>query len=300
MLCARDICCRLGGVDILRDVSIDVAPGEVVAVIGPNGAGKSTLMQVLTGDLAATSGAVTIDGVELSRWTPYELAQKRAVVHQSSSTQFPITAYDVISMGRLAYRRTSLKMMNERIILHAARSVGVEPLLTRLYPTLSGGESQRVHLARAIAQLGNAPSGKLLVLDEPTSALDPSHVASFLTLIRALARELNIAVLCVLHDLNAVSACADRVVALRDGRVVASGATAVVLSETTLRDIYGPGLSLIRADDGRLAVIPSLSTPDEPRRDSSATTNVEQKPSRRTQTPNQLLNPHSKEITCKP
>ncbi|MEO6392041.1 MAG: heme ABC transporter ATP-binding protein [Pyrinomonadaceae bacterium] len=228
---ARKITYQIGSQALLTDVSIRVAPGEVVAIIGPNGAGKSTLRKILTGDLEPASGVVLMSGRPLSEWTTLDRARVRAVLPQDSSLNFPFTVQEVVLMGRTPHVRGSETANDHRIAAEALAAVEADQLRERLYPTLSGGERQRVHLARMLAQVWEAAGSatRYLLLDEPTTSLDIAHQHSALRVVRRFSGE-GVGVFVVLHDLNLAAQYADRIVMLKAGRVVAEGIPELILT----------------------------------------------------------------------
>lgn len=238
MIAAEAVTVRAGRRALLGDVSLAVATGEVVAVVGPNGAGKSTLLRVLTGEAVPEAGQVLCDGRPLSAWTPLALAQRRAVVSQHVAIAFPMSAAEVVGLGRLPWHGTAGAARDGAAMTAALAAAGVAHLGGRAYVTLSGGERQRVQIARALAQLDGAPRPAALLLDEPTASLDVRHGAAVLALLRRLARD-GLAILVVLHDLNEAAFVADRVAVLADGRLEALGPAAAVLRPALLERIYG-------------------------------------------------------------
>ncbi len=219
---------------ILDRVSLAVAPGELVIVLGPNGAGKSTLLGALAGDRALASGEVRLDGRPLSAWSGHERAQRRAVVEQKSTLNAAFRAREVVMLGRA----------DEDIARRALAEVGLDHAADRLYPALSGGEQQRVQIARALTQIwGTTPSA--LLLDEPVSALDVSVQHAVMALARRRARA-GCAVLMTLHDLNLAAQYADRVALLSAGRMIAIGAPAAVLTPATIGAVFGFEVSVLR------------------------------------------------------
>jgi iron complex transport system ATP-binding protein len=217
---------EIHGKALLRDVSLSVAPGEVVALIGPNGAGKSTLLRALAGDLKPTSGSASLNGIDLQRWRPRDLARHRAVVAQHADRDCQLTALEIIELGRLpwshlAWGRPGADANGLRAIEQAMAATGADRLRDRRYATLSGGERQRVHLARALAQLFGAEgyAGRLLILDEPTSHMDIAAQLASLELVARLAKT-GLSVIVALHDL-AAAAFADLVCVVRDGTALA-------------------------------------------------------------------------------
>jgi iron complex transport system ATP-binding protein len=234
---------------LLHDVSLALAPGEIVAVVGPNGAGKSTLLRVMTGERAPQAGRVLCEGRPLGAWTPLALARRRAVVSQHVALSFPMSAAAVVGLGRLPWHGTAEAARDEAAVAAALGEVGVGHLARRIYATLSGGERQRVQIARALAQLDGAARPAALLLDEPTASLDVRHGAAVLALLRRLSRS-GLAILVVLHDLNEAAYVADRVAMLAEGRLEALGPAASILRPALLERVYGIGF---RSHDGVLA-----------------------------------------------
>ncbi|MCT2586761.1 heme ABC transporter ATP-binding protein [Actinophytocola sp. S1-96] len=216
---------------VLHGVSLTVAAGEVVAVVGPNGAGKSTTVGLLSGDLPAAAGTVTVAGRPVRAWRPAELAMRRAVLPQWTTVAFPFTVTQVVAMGRAPWAGTALAD-DETAVAEAMAATEVTGFAARTFGTLSGGERARVALARVLAQ--RAP---LLLLDEPTAALDLRHQDLVMHVATAHARAGG-AVLAVLHDLNLAAAHADRVAVIADGRLVACGEPRSVLTPDLLTEVY--------------------------------------------------------------
>ena len=246
MLEGRNIHVVLDGNVLLEGVSIHVRPGEVVAVLGPNGAGKSTLLKVLCGDLSPTKGTVSMGGRALTSWDKKASAQIRAVLPQQSSLSFPFRVLEVALMGRSPHLRGPETQRDYAIARAALQEAGVNHLEDRLYPTLSGGEGQRVHLGRVLAQIWEAmdQTPRYLLLDEPTSSLDLAHQHHTLTVARAFA-ERQVGVLVVLHDLNLAAQYADRVLLLKEGREVATGPPEQVLQAEIIEAVYEIPITVI-------------------------------------------------------
>ena len=237
MLNCKAIHYAVGAKTILTDVSMSVQAGETVALCGPNGAGKSTLLRIASGEMAPSHGHVTLLDTPLSQWKPSDLAQARAKLSQESHLTFAFRVREVVEMGRFPHEAAT---SHDDIVDACMSMVGVRDLADRDYTTLSGGEKQRVHMARVLAQLTDtSDQPKLLLLDEPTSALDLHHQEVVLALAHQLCRDRGYGVLVVLHDLNLAAAWADRVVLLREGGVHEQGPPDQVLNESVLRSVYG-------------------------------------------------------------
>ena len=240
MLSVDQVAYATSGQFLLREVSFELRPGELLAIIGPNGAGKSTLLKVLCGDLVPTSGGVVLEGRSLRDWAPLQQARCRAVLPQESSLSFPFTVLEVVLMGRGPHTRGPYDGHDREIAWAALERTGVAELAKREYPTLSGGEKQRVQFARVLAQIWEPPEAghRYLFLDEPTNNLDLAHQHHTLNVARRFALE-GTAVVAVLHDLNLAAQYADRILLLQRGRVVAVGRPGEVLSVEVLSPAFG-------------------------------------------------------------
>ena len=231
MLSVCQISVMVGSSTLLAAVSLDVLPGEVVAVVGPNGAGKSTLLRVLCGDLVPTAGEVFLEERRLAAWPLRERAKVIAVLPQDTSLTFPFTVLEVVLMGRTPHLKGREQRHDYDVACAALQEVEVLALAHRLYPTLSGGERQRVQLARVLVQIWDVPSTghRYLLLDEPTASLDLAHQHSALALAQRFARQ-GTGVLTIVHDLNLAAQYADRIVVLHAGKQLATGCPQTVLT----------------------------------------------------------------------
>jgi iron complex transport system ATP-binding protein len=225
LLALDHVSVSVGSAALLTDVSLAVMPGTLTALVGPNGAGKSTLLRVASGERVPDAGRVTLDGQPVQTIPPDALARRRAVLPQENLLSFPFTAFEVVLLGRTPYREGHAA--DAAAATSALDRAGVLPLADRRYPTLSGGEKQRVHLARVLAQL-DGPDAALLLLDEPTNNLDLTHQHRVLDVARSMARA-GLAVVAVLHDLNLAAQYADRMALLVAGRLVCEGSPRDVL-----------------------------------------------------------------------
>ncbi|MDX1693820.1 MAG: heme ABC transporter ATP-binding protein [Ketobacteraceae bacterium] len=238
-LVARDLGYAVAENWLVRHVNLKVNDGEMLVILGPNGAGKSTLFKMLSGEWPATEGAVSLFDSDYSQWAGEALARRRAILPQHSSLTFPFTVEEVVRMGRTPHE-TGVKKDRE-IVAELIDRCDLESLKKRLYPWLSGGEKQRVQLARVLAQIWptKADNGvhKCLFLDEPTSALDIAHQHSMLKLARELTGQ-GYSVVVILHDLNLASAYADRVLMLHEGRVAGYGSVREVFNPALLQQVF--------------------------------------------------------------
>jgi iron complex transport system ATP-binding protein len=237
---AKNISVRIGPKKILDGVSLQLKPGEMVALIGANGAGKSTLLKALCGDVEISEGEIALENRSLKEWDCHHLARRRAVLPQHTDFSFPFTAREVALLGRNPHIRGAESKKDLEIVGNALKLVEAEHLAGRTFPTLSGGERQRVQLARVLAQIWEKPesSNRYLFLDEPTSSLDLAHQHLTLQTARRFA-ERETAVLMVLHDLNLAAQYADKVLILQKGRVIAFGAPKEIFVSEMIRDVFG-------------------------------------------------------------
>lgn len=219
---------------VLHDVSFDVNNGEVLALIGPNGAGKSTIIRAASGVIAST-GNIRTNGDDFHKLTPIQRARHIAVVPQAISLPPAFTVWETVLMGRTPYLGFlgHASSLDDELARHALSRVNALALSDRRVGELSGGEAQRVLLARALCQ-----STPILLLDEPTAHLDLQYQVSLLELIRELAHKENLAVLVALHDLNLAAHFADRVALLVGGHLKAIGSPREVLTAELISEAY--------------------------------------------------------------
>jgi iron complex transport system ATP-binding protein len=249
MISAQNIRRRIGGLD---DISLEIPAGACTAIIGPNGAGKSTLLDVLAGRSRADSGTVTFGGRPIADWAPVELACRRAFLPQSLEVAFPIRVIDLVMLGRSPYHGKASAQEDRAAAETALRLTDAWGLRDRSYHRISGGERQRVQLARVIAQvwrpLQQDGEPRMLLLDEPTASLDPGHRLGVMRLLRDLTMS-GIGIVLALHDLNDAARFADRVVLLHQGRIVSEGGPDAAMQAEVLTAAYGAEAEIIRAVD---------------------------------------------------
>lgn len=218
----------------IKDVCMRVEPGEFVGLIGPNGSGKTSLLRCAMRFSRPSSGQVDVVGQNLwgqsARWS----AQHIAVVAQEFPASFSLTVREVVAMGRMPYQKRfqSESLIDRQKVENALSMMEAEHLECRQFSELSGGEKQRILLARALIQ-----EPELLILDEPTNHLDPKHQIELLNHVK----KLGVAVVASLHDLNLAAAFCDRVYVIKDGEIVADGCPWAVLTAETLMDVFGLG-----------------------------------------------------------
>ncbi len=245
------------GKPVLSDLSFSVERGELLGIIGPNGSGKTTLIRVLGRALLPHSGTVTFEGKALSRYDRRDLARKVAVVPQETMVAFPFTVLEIVLMGRAPYlgrfafeRTEDIEKAREALRLTATLGFAMRRL-----GELSGGEKQRVILARALAQ-----DPRLLLLDEPTTFLDLKHQLEIYRLIKKLTVEQGLTVIASSHDLNLAGMFCDRLILLDEGRKAEEGKPEKVLSRDILGSVYGVAVDVsIHPGTGRPLVVPEVT-----------------------------------------
>lgn len=240
MLISDNISVKVGQKTLLDHISLQINPGEMVAIIGPNGAGKSTLLKSLCGEIAPHSGIVKINGKAMSKWPNTERAQLCAILPQNSSLSFPFSVLDVVLMGRSPHAKNRNTTNDYKIAQQAMLLVGIGRLAERTYTTLSGGEKQRVHFARILTQIWEPvyPQTRYLMLDEPTSALDISCQHDCLKIARDFAKQQDAGVVVVLHDLNLAALYADRIAVLEAGKLFAIDSPKKIINESLIQHIF--------------------------------------------------------------
>ncbi|MBD3426592.1 MAG: ATP-binding cassette domain-containing protein [Candidatus Omnitrophica bacterium] len=222
------------GVSVLKDVSIELAPGQILAIVGRNGAGKTTLIKCMNRILEPVKGKVYLDGMDMGKMHLKEIARSLAYLSQSSGYTFPITVFDAVLSGRYPHRAWFNEAKDQDKIIEVLKLMDLEDLSMRYFNELSGGQQQRVLIARAVAQ-----EASIMLLDEPTGGLDIKHQLEVMNTVRSLAGEREVSVIMSIHDLNLASRYADRVVLLERGSVFAAGSPAEVLTEDNIAEAYG-------------------------------------------------------------
>ncbi|TDC60134.1 ABC transporter ATP-binding protein [Actinomadura sp. GC306] len=247
-----------GARTVVRDIDVRARSGRILGLLGPNGSGKTTVVRMLTGLVTPRTGRVLLDGEPLASVPHRALARRIAVVMQETSGDLPMTVADMVMLGRAPHQSTFSRNSAEdhRIAAAALRRVGARHLADRIFVRLSGGEKQRVMIARALAQQPDH-----LVLDEPTNHLDIRFQHELLTMIRGLG----ITTVIVLHDLNlAARYCDDVLVLDEQGDVVAHGPCADVLTPELLEGVYGVGVERLETSRGLQFLFHPLDTGAEP------------------------------------
>ncbi len=227
----------------LGPCDLTIHPGTVHALLGPNGAGKSTLLRLVSGIATPHSGSVTWLNENLQTLSPRERAKRIAFLPQHTETPDDLSARDVVMLGRFPVRENRFfdSVEDDRVVDACMATTEVTAFATRRLSEMSGGESQRVHIAAALAQ-----KPQMLILDEPTSSLDPYHQLEIARLLRGLTHEQHLTVLLATHDLNLASQFADVATLMRDGSIVATGHPRDTLTPKQLQTVYGVAFDSVR------------------------------------------------------
>ncbi|MBB6125986.1 heme ABC transporter ATP-binding protein [Mucilaginibacter lappiensis] len=236
MLTVNNITYQVGQAKLLKDISFSIKPGEMVAILGANGAGKSTLLKILSGTNQPESGTVSLHGRALNKYTSVELAHQRTVLTQQNVVSLPFLVKEIVMMGRYPHYQNNPSAKDVHIVQIAMEATGVQTFAERSYPTLSGGEQQRVQLARALAQVWEQPHA-LLLMDEPVAGMDILYQQQTLAILRSMAQKKFI-VVSVLHDMNLAAQYADRIIMMKRGRKWYDGTPAEVLNPKSVYEIF--------------------------------------------------------------
>lgn len=218
---------------ILQGVSFALEPGTFTALLGPNGAGKTTLLKNVLGVLAPRRGSVRLEGMPVTDLSPKERARRMAYVSQEPFFTFPLTVEDFVRLGRYPHDRSGRQTRSCAAVESALEAADCASFRDRCFTTLSGGERQKVLLARALAQ-----SRRLLLLDEPTAHLDLSHQIRILERLKTMCRDEGLTVLAVLHDLNLASLFSDQVLLMKGGALAGLGPAAAVLTQRSVAEVF--------------------------------------------------------------
>lgn len=243
MLQANHLSYTIGSRPLLTDISFHARAGELLAIVGPNGAGKSTLLKLCAREIVPTAGTLDVLGKPLRSYTGQQLALFRGMLHQQNTITFPFRVGELVLMGRYPHYGSHPAKTDYAIAEAALDTVGMRAFSNRIVSTLSGGEQQRVQLARVLAQVWAVEDG-LLLLDEPTTGLDLLHQHHMLDVARQMARR-GYAVVAVLHDLNVAAQYADQLLMLKSGRREAYGTPRDVLTAPMIERVFGLPVQLL-------------------------------------------------------
>ncbi|MEW8993797.1 ABC transporter ATP-binding protein [Clostridium sp.] len=223
---------KIGKTDILKGINIDVDAKEFIGVIGPNGSGKSTLLKCIYRTLKPSSGIIKLDDINLSKLSIKETSKKLSVLSQHNNYNFDFSVKDILLMGRSPHKKFLDRDTKDDydIIYDSLNKVGMLDFIDRSFLTLSGGEQQRIILARALAQQTDC-----LILDEPTNHLDIKYQLQLMGIVK----NLNVEIIAAIHDLNIAAMYCDKLYVLKEGNIVAYGTPKEILTSKLIRDVYG-------------------------------------------------------------
>lgn len=230
---------------LLRNINCSFAPNELVVIMGANGAGKSTLLKLIAGVLTASAGEVYIDKQLIKKYTANQLALKRAVLSQHYEIAFPLSVKEIILMGRYPYFNNHPSARDLAIVNEVMEEMGISNFAERSYQTLSGGEAQKVHMCRVLAQINvEEQKNKFLLLDEPVSHLDIKYQYHLLEIAKSMVNSTT-AVIAVLHDINLALKFADRILFMKDGEIVHQHLKASSLKLEVIKEVFDVNAQLV-------------------------------------------------------
>ena len=239
----------ISAVPLLNNISIDCPRGSVTALMGPNGAGKTSLLKVISGEHTVSQGRVEINRQAREDWRPADIAQFMAVLPQSSTLEFAFTAEEVVALGRTPHATGTVR--DAEIITAALTKVDASYLAQRSFVQLSGGEKQRVQLARVLAQIwdlceyeDDAPTNGILLLDEPSAAFDLAHQLMLIDIVQQISAR-GVTVVMVMHDLNLAAKCADQMVFMNCGHCTALGTVTELLTPELIKKVFSVDAEVI-------------------------------------------------------
>ena len=250
-----------GAPKVLDDVAVSFPSGQVTALVGANGAGKSTLLSAMGRLLSPRAGSVLLDGVDVTTAAPTTVAKRMAVLRQDNRISARLTVVDLVRFGRFPYSAGRLTPEDHAVVERSLDYVDLSGMRDCFLDELSGGQRQRAYIAMVLAQ-----DTDFVLLDEPLNNLDMRHAAATMRLLRRTADDLDRTVIVVLHDINVASSYCDRIVGMRDGRIVVDGTPAQVMRTDVLAEVFGMEIPVHEVDGHRLALhwapalVPALLT----------------------------------------
>ncbi|MGM0828714.1 MAG: ABC transporter ATP-binding protein [Bacillota bacterium] len=234
---------------VVEDVTVTIQPGQITSFIGPNGAGKSTLLSMVSRLLDSDSGEVILDQDDLRKMNSDDLAKRVAILKQSNFLNVRLTVRELVSFGRFPYSKGRLTEEDERAVNQSLDYMNLADLEGNYLEELSGGQRQRAFIAMVIAQ-----DTDYILLDEPLNNLDMKHSVQIMKILRRLVDDLGKTVVIVLHDINFASVYSDRIVAMKNGKVIREGSTDTIIQTQTLKEIYDMDIPVQQMNDNRICV----------------------------------------------
>ncbi|MFK9092159.1 ABC transporter ATP-binding protein [Bacillus salipaludis] len=238
-----------GKKSVVDQVTVDIQPGKITSFIGPNGAGKSTLLSMVSRLLDADTGEVLVDKADVRKMKSQEFAKRVSILKQSNYMNVRLTIRELVSFGRFPYSKGRLTEEDERVVEQSLAYMHLTEMQDSFLDELSGGQRQRAFIAMVIAQ-----DTDYILLDEPLNNLDMKHSVQIMKILRRLVDELGKTVVIVLHDINFASVYSDRIVAMKDGRVVKDGPTEEIIQSEALSEIYDMDIPIQEMNNCRICV----------------------------------------------
>ncbi|WP_368297758.1 ABC transporter ATP-binding protein [Cytobacillus firmus] len=240
---------QFGKKPVVEDVTVTIEPGTITSFIGPNGAGKSTLLSMVSRLLEADTGEVLLDQNNVKKWKSSDFAKRVSILKQANYLNVRLTVRELVSFGRYPYSKGRLSAADEKFVDQAIEYMNLAEMETKYLDELSGGQKQRAFIAMVIAQ-----DTDYILLDEPLNNLDMKHSVQIMRILRKLVDELGKTVVIVLHDINFASVYSDRIVALKNGRLMKNGPTREIINSDVLREIYDMDIPIQEQDGCRICV----------------------------------------------
>ena len=234
---------------VVENVSLTIEPKKITSFIGQNGAGKSTLLSMVSRLLNADTGEVLLDQTDVKKMKSNEFAKRVAILKQANHINVRLTVRELVSFGRYPYSKGRLNAEDEKIVDQAIEYMNLGDMQDKFLDELSGGQKQRAFISMVIAQ-----DTEYILLDEPLNNLDMKHSVQIMKILRQLVDELGKTVVIVLHDINFASVYSDRIVALKDGRLVKDGPTSEIITSESLREVYDMHIPVQEQDGCRICV----------------------------------------------
>lgn len=240
----KQLSVSLNSKSLLSDISFCVNPGEVASIIGPNGAGKTSLLRAISGDINFQEGSIYFNNKSLEAWDCTEKAKHLAVLTQSNALSFAFTVSEVVALGRTPH--SSGFNTDNKYCVEVMHALDIFHLSERLYPTLSGGEQQRVQLARVLVQIWCEETNlkRLLLLDEPVTSLDIGHQRQLMQIVQEFAKT-GVTVIMVVHDVTLAAAYSDKLIALKNGCILAQGSPVQLITESQISQLFDTQVKII-------------------------------------------------------
>ncbi|QHZ48599.1 iron ABC transporter ATP-binding protein [Bacillus sp. NSP9.1] len=240
---------QYGGQTVVESTSLSIQKGNITSFIGPNGAGKSTLLSMISRLTGMDSGKVLIDGKEIGAYKSHDLAKKISILKQSNQINIRLTVRELVSFGRFPYSQGRLSQEDWRYVDEAIEYMKLKDIEHKHLEELSGGQCQRAFIAMVIAQ-----DTDYILLDEPLNNLDMKHSVEIMKLLKNLVEKLGKTIVIVIHDINFASVYSDRIVALKNGRIVKEGPVDEIIQTPVLKDIYDMDIPIEQIGDQKICV----------------------------------------------